>query len=824
MRCFTWNTWELGVSTALDTNGWRGKGGLGAPRSTTLMAAPLPASGEDLLADAEAAEQGVEHVFGGGAAEQAVESNAGKAQGFGDEQGIGEPGGGGEAFVGFGEEAVLALVKRGVTGTGQGSAGRGDQVLPQGGEAFPRDGGDPVAGVGLGRVIGAVGLGFDVPGAGRAFRVGPEPEDEIGAGQFAAGAVNPGLLDGIGHGPAQARRVEEQEGHSGYGDRAGDHIAGGAGDRRGDRGFGLDQGVEQGGLAGIRRPGKHDAKAFAQNFGAGAGEPFGQFGGERGKIRDEASVEPADVIVLGEIEHGFDAGRELENTDTPIVNRAGNGASGEGEGRLALKLGFSGEEIGQAFRLGQIDPAVGKGAAGEFARLGRAQAGDRGERSLHRRDHRAATVEVELGAVFPSGGAGAGEPQDQGLIEQGLVRTAQGGGDRAAGRGDLAGEGQHGAGGIGAADPDDSDGRGRSAAGQGVDRIGHAGEGSGLLARGAQIHELLEQGHAHFAHRRELLAHGLELIEAGGALHGFEHGVDIGFVGLAHIGEAEKAASLFGGTIDFDIDLHGSASLAHAGKAGTGPWQSPPDGQSCRLDRESSGEREMGEYVRIATYEGDGNFPAYVARPAGAAKAAIIVIPEIFGVNPGIRQKADHFASQGYLAVSPDVFWRQEEGIELDADVPEQLQRAFGLFGGHDFDAGIRDVEATIRWIRREAGVPKVGLVGYCMGGKVAYQAATRTDIDATVGYYGVGIADMLNESHAIARPLLLHVPMADGFVPPEQQKAMHEGLDPNPHVTIHDYPGLDHGFAAEMGLRRNEEGARLADSRTEAFFAENLA
>ncbi|HXD04379.1 MAG TPA: dienelactone hydrolase family protein, partial [Novosphingobium sp.] len=211
-------------------------------------------------------------------------------------------------------------------------------------------------------------------------------------------------------------------------------------------------------------------------------------------------------------------------------------------------------------------------------------------------------------------------------------------------------------------------------------------------------------------------------------------------------------------------------------------------------------------------------------RPAGAAKAAIIVIPEIFGVNPGIRQKADHFASQGYLAVSPDVFWRQEEGIELDADVPEQLQRAFGLFGGHDFDAGIRDVEATIRWIRREAGVPKVGLVGYCMGGKVAYQAATRTDIDATVGYYGVGIADMLNESHAIARPLLLHVPMADGFVPPEQQKAMHEGLDPNPHVTIHDYPGLDHGFAAEMGLRRNEEGARLADSRTEAFFAENLA
>ena len=233
----------------------------------------------------------------------------------------------------------------------------------------------------------------------------------------------------------------------------------------------------------------------------------------------------------------------------------------------------------------------------------------------------------------------------------------------------------------------------------------------------------------------------------------------------------------------------------------------------------------MGEIVRIATFEGDGDFPAYVARPGPAAAngAAIIVIQEIFGVNAGIREKCDHWAGLGYLAVAPDVFWRQQEGIELDPDVPEEFQQALGFMNGHDFDAGIRDVEATIRWIRREAGVPKVGLVGFCMGGKVAYQAATRTDVDASVGYYGVGIAGMLNESHAIARPLMLHVPMADGFVPPDQQKAMHDGLDPNPHVTIHDYPGLDHGFAASSGKRRDEAGARLADGRTEAFFAENL-
>lgn len=231
----------------------------------------------------------------------------------------------------------------------------------------------------------------------------------------------------------------------------------------------------------------------------------------------------------------------------------------------------------------------------------------------------------------------------------------------------------------------------------------------------------------------------------------------------------------------------------------------------------------MGESVSIPTFEGDSSFPAYVARPEGTPRGAIIVIQEIFGVNPGIRKKADHWASLGYLAVAPDVFWRQEKGAELDSDVPEQFQHGVKLMMGHDFDAGIRDVEATIRWVRKEAGVAKVGLVGYCMGGKIAYQAAARTDIDASVGYYGVGIDQMLNESHAIARPLLLHIPTADGFVPPEAQKAMHEGLDDNRHVTLHDYEGLDHGFAAEHGVRRVEDAAQLADSRTEAFFAQNV-
>jgi len=225
--------------------------------------------------------------------------------------------------------------------------------------------------------------------------------------------------------------------------------------------------------------------------------------------------------------------------------------------------------------------------------------------------------------------------------------------------------------------------------------------------------------------------------------------------------------------------------------------------------------------TEITTLDGKGTIPAYVVKPTGTPRGAVIVIQEIFGVNPGIQRKAEDWAGEGYLAVAPDVFWRQQPGLEFNPDVPEEFQQAVGYMMKHDFDAGILDIEAVIHWIRREAGVAKVGLVGFCMGGKVAYQAATRTDIDASVGYYGVGIDQMLGESHAIAKKLMLHVPTADGFVPAAAQQAMHDGLDSNPHVTIHDYAGLDHGFADTFGARRNEAGAELADQRTKAFFAE---
>lgn len=228
--------------------------------------------------------------------------------------------------------------------------------------------------------------------------------------------------------------------------------------------------------------------------------------------------------------------------------------------------------------------------------------------------------------------------------------------------------------------------------------------------------------------------------------------------------------------------------------------------------------------IAIETLEAGGAFAAYLAEPEGTPRGAIVVIQEIFGVNEGIRRKCDHWASLGYVTMAPDLFWRIEPGVELDPDVAEDFQQALGLMQRLDQDKAVADLEATIRDARsRLPAGGKAGCVGYCLGGRLAFLCATRTDADASVAYYGVGLEGLLGEKHAIAHPVMLHIAGADHFVTPDKQKLIHEGLDDHPKATLHDYPGEDHGFAAEMGKRRSEAAARLADARTEAFFAAHV-
>lgn len=227
----------------------------------------------------------------------------------------------------------------------------------------------------------------------------------------------------------------------------------------------------------------------------------------------------------------------------------------------------------------------------------------------------------------------------------------------------------------------------------------------------------------------------------------------------------------------------------------------------------------------VTIQAGDGgNFYAYVAEPASGTGPGIVVIQEIFGVNDQIRRQCDEYAAQGYFAICPDLFWRQEPGINLTDQTEAEWQKAFQLYQGFSEAKGVEDLVATLDFLRGYKGVTgKVGSVGYCMGGKLAYLMATRSDADCNVAYYGVGIEKNLDEATAIDCPLLMHMGGKDQFVPPEAQAQIKAALADNRMVTIHSYPDQDHAFARTNGNHWDPEAARIANERTAAFFAEHL-
>ncbi|MCA3692159.1 dienelactone hydrolase family protein [Aquidulcibacter sp.] len=228
----------------------------------------------------------------------------------------------------------------------------------------------------------------------------------------------------------------------------------------------------------------------------------------------------------------------------------------------------------------------------------------------------------------------------------------------------------------------------------------------------------------------------------------------------------------------------------------------------------------MGEHVTINGP--DGALSAYVAKPAQANGRALVVIQEIFGVNKVMRDLADTYAAQGYLAVVPDLFWRIQPGIDITDQTPEEWQQAFDYFGKFNVDTGVTDIQATIDYVRQTHA--SVGAVGYCLGGLLAYLTATRTTINASVSYYGVGIQDRLAEANTGTKPLLMHVASEDSFVNKEAQAAMKAGLSGHAQIRMHVYDGLDHAFARVGGQHYDAAGAALANERTMAFFAETLS
>jgi carboxymethylenebutenolidase len=225
----------------------------------------------------------------------------------------------------------------------------------------------------------------------------------------------------------------------------------------------------------------------------------------------------------------------------------------------------------------------------------------------------------------------------------------------------------------------------------------------------------------------------------------------------------------------------------------------------------------------IKSFDG-GEFDAYLALPNSGYGPGIVVLQEIFGVNKFVRSVAEWYAQHGFVALCPDLFWRQEPGIQL-TDQGADLQKAFELYQGLDEAKAVEDSAMAVEFLRKHPACNgKVGAVGFCLGGNLAYLLSVRFKPDCAVGYYGVSIEKSLGEASNLSSPLMLHLAGEDQHCPPEAQAAIHETLDGNPLVTLHDYKGMDHAFGRPGGGHYDEAAAELANLRTLEFFVSNLA
>ena len=225
--------------------------------------------------------------------------------------------------------------------------------------------------------------------------------------------------------------------------------------------------------------------------------------------------------------------------------------------------------------------------------------------------------------------------------------------------------------------------------------------------------------------------------------------------------------------------------------------------------------------IKIKSFDG-GEFDGYLALPASGYGPGIVVLQEIFGINVFVREVADWYAAHGFVAVAPDLFWRMEPGVELGED---DWKKAIEFYQKLDEAKAVEDSAAAMDFLRHHTACSgRVGAVGFCLGGNLAYLLSVRFKPDCAVGYYGVSIEKSLAEAKNLSSPLLLHIGERDKFCPPEAQAQIHETLDSNPLVTIHDYPDMDHAFGRPGGEHYDAANAELANLRSLEFLVSNLA
>ncbi|MGB2664326.1 MAG: dienelactone hydrolase family protein [Candidatus Acidiferrum sp.] len=220
----------------------------------------------------------------------------------------------------------------------------------------------------------------------------------------------------------------------------------------------------------------------------------------------------------------------------------------------------------------------------------------------------------------------------------------------------------------------------------------------------------------------------------------------------------------------------------------------------------------------------DGRFTAYIARPATSPAPAIVVLQELFGVNADIRKTCDELAEQGFIAVAPDLFWRQEPGVDLSVTSEADWQHGLRLYQAYDRDAGVRDVKNTVNAAAELPGsTGKVAVLGYCLGALMVFLTAARSDVDAAVAYHGGDTEKYLGEVDGLHAPLLMHLGEEDEFIPKPAQAEIKAALARKPNATVCSYPGQRHAFSRHGGAHYNAPAAALAHERTYEFLNHKL-
>ena len=224
--------------------------------------------------------------------------------------------------------------------------------------------------------------------------------------------------------------------------------------------------------------------------------------------------------------------------------------------------------------------------------------------------------------------------------------------------------------------------------------------------------------------------------------------------------------------------------------------------------------------MNILTLKTDDGFalPALHVPSATGTGQPLVLIQEIFGINSAMKEAAQAWAREGFEVLCPDLFARQQAGVDLDPTQPEQFQQGVTLMQGMDPERAVKDLDAARAWFVTEGRGDKVGALGYCLGGRLAVMMALSTPVSAAVSYYGVGLEGLLPAEPVTMAPCLLHIAELDAFLPPEARQTVLDRAALQARMPAYVYAGCDHAFARPAGEHFDAAAAEQARVRTLAF------